>query len=107
MNNEQRRWAHMIVWEFRPRPGAETRFEEAYGPQGVWAKFFRSDEGFVGTELNRDLKNPGRYITIDLWVSQAAFEAFRAAHMAEYQAIDQQCEALTAEEKPLGTFQRL
>jgi heme-degrading monooxygenase HmoA len=106
-NQEEPRWGYIIVWEFRPRQGAEARFEEAYGPQGVWAKLFARGEGFVGTELNRDLKDAGRYITVDLWVSRGAFEAFRAGHQAEYTAIDQQCEALTAEEKPLGTFQRL
>jgi heme-degrading monooxygenase HmoA len=101
------RWGYMIVWEFRPRKGAEAEFEDAYGPQGVWAKFFELGPGFVGTELNRDLKDPSRYLALDLWVSREAYEAFRSAHSAEYEAIDKQCEALTAEEKPLGTFERL
>jgi heme-degrading monooxygenase HmoA len=101
------RWGYMIVWEFRPRKGMETRFEEAYGPQGIWVKLFSTGRGFIGTELNRDLNDPSRYFTLDLWISKEAFETFRSTHQQEYKAIDQQCEALTAEEKPLGEFQRL
>ena len=101
------RWGYVAVWEFRPQKGAEAKFEDAYGPHGVWAKLFAQGEGFVATELNRDLKDSSRYFTMDFWVSKDAFEAFRAAHQEEYQAIDQQCEALTAEEKMVGAFERL
>jgi len=100
-------WGYLIAWEFCPKAGAEKRFEEAYGPQGVWAAFFKRGEGFVATELNRDLKDPRRYLTLDLWVSRAAYDKFRADHLAEYQAIDAQCEALTEQETELGRFERL
>lgn len=107
ISNDAGDWGYMIIWEFRPRKGEEARFEEVYGPQGVWAKFFECGEGFVRTELTRDLKTPGRYLTLDLWVSKQAYDTFRGAHLAEYQAIDQRCEALTEEEMELGTFERL
>lgn len=103
--HDTHRRGYLIIWEFRPRKGAENRFQEAYGPQGIWAKFFARGEGFIGTELNLDLKDPTRYLTLDFWESKQAYDAFREAHPAEYQAIDEQCEALTAEEKPLGTFE--
>ncbi len=64
-------------------------------------------EGFVATELNRDLKDPARYLTLDFWESREAYDAFRAQHAAEYAAIDRECEALTAEEKALGAFERI
>lgn len=100
-------WGFVAVWEFRPKTGAESRFREAYGPQGVWATFFVTGEGFVSSELNQDLKDPARYLTLDFWVSRAAYETFRAAHAEEYKAIDQQCEALTAGENLIGYFERL
>jgi heme-degrading monooxygenase HmoA len=100
-------WGFVAFWEFRPKPGAESRFESAYGPQGIWAKFFAAGEGFVATELHRDLKDTGRYLTLDFWVSHAAYEGFCKAHAEEYQSIDQQCEDLTAEEKLIGYFERL
>ncbi len=101
------RWGYLIVWEFRPKKGVEMAFEDAYGPKGIWARLFQHGEGFVATELNHDLKDPGRYLTLDFWTSKQAYEAFRAAHVAEYQAIDEQCESLTEREKEIGTFQRL
>jgi quinol monooxygenase YgiN len=106
-NDRQPAWKYMIAWEFRARPGAEKRFEEAYGSHGLWAALFKQGEGFIATELNRDLKDPGRYLTFDLWVSKAAYDKFRARYSAEYQTIDAQCEALTEHEAELGRFERL
>jgi heme-degrading monooxygenase HmoA len=100
-------WGYVVVWEFRPRSGLEGRFEELYGPRGPWARLFASGEGFVATELNRDLKDSGRYLTLDFWKSREAYNAFRAKHAAEYAAIDRECEALTAEENSLGAFERI
>jgi heme-degrading monooxygenase HmoA len=106
-NRADSRWGFVTVWEFRPRPGMEAEFEKAYGSNGIWAQLFVQEEGFIATELNRDLKDPSRYLTLDFWVSRDAFERFRDAHVSEYQAIDQHCEALTAGEKALGMFERL
>lgn len=100
-------WSYLVVWQFRPRPEAEQRFKEAYGPHGSWARLFARAEGFIRTELNRDLKDAGRYLTLDFWVSKDAYESFRASHVAEYSAIDQECGDLTAEEKFLGEFARV
>lgn len=69
--------------------------------------FFKQGEGFIATELNRDLKDPGRYLTLDMWVSKAACDKFRADHVADYQSIDAQCEVLPEHEAELGRFERL
>jgi len=100
-------WGFVAVWEFRPKPGAEGRFQEAYGSQGLWARFFAAGEGFVAAELNRDLKDPGRYLTFDFWASQAAYDHFRETHAEQYRMIDAQCEDLTAEERLIGYLERL
>ena len=100
-------WGYLIAWEFRPRPGSEKEFEKAYGPNGLWAQLFARNQGFIATELNRDLKDPHRYLTLDLWASRDAFERFKAEHQSEYQVLDQQCEALTDQETELGRFERL
>ena len=101
------KWGYLVAWEFRSRQGAEKQFENAYGPTGVWATFFEQSEGFVATELNRDLNNPGRYLTLDLWESKAAYDRFRSDHRQEYDAIDAQCEELTEQETELGRFERI
>jgi 8-oxo-dGTP diphosphatase len=95
--------AHVILWEFRVRPGCESAFEAAYGAEGDWASLFRRAPGYLGTELLR-APETGRYVTIDRWVSSAAFEAFRDAHRREYDELDRRCAELTVEERPLGHF---
>lgn len=100
-------WGFMIAWEFRPRPGVERRFEEAYGPQGVWARLFTRAEGFVGTKLTRDAKDASRYVTLDLWVSREAYEQFHSEYAGEYRSIDAECEGLTERETEIGRFERL
>ncbi len=98
---------YVIVWEFRTRQGREREFEEAYGPEGVWARFFRGGDGHLRTELHRDLADTGRYLTLDRWTSRTAFEIFRERHREEYEAIDRRCEALTEHEALLGTFESI
>lgn len=98
---------YAIVWEFQVRSGLKSKFEEVYGPDGEWVRFFRQGDGYLGTELHRDVKSPSRYVTIDNWVSQAAYDLFREAHLVEYQRLDAQCEALTERETHLGSFHRV
>jgi 8-oxo-dGTP diphosphatase len=95
---------HVIVWEFRVRPGREVEFEAAYGPEGDWARLFRRDPAYLGTDLLRDGADRRRYLTIDHWTSGAANDAFRERWRSEYEALDRRCEALTEHEEPLGRF---
>ena len=95
---------HVIVWEFRVRAGRELEFEAAYGPEGEWARLFRRDPGYLGTELLRDGSDRRRYLTIDHWTSGAANDAFRERWRSDYQALDHRCEALTEHEAPLGRY---
>ena len=71
-----------IVFTYEARDPEE--FEQVYGPEGEWTEFFRAGEGYIGTELQRDLETPGRYLLIDRWASVEAYQAFIAAHRDEY-----------------------
>jgi heme-degrading monooxygenase HmoA len=103
-----RDWGYLVIWEFRVRRGMESAFERSYGPEGSWALLFRGGgEGFVGTELNRDVKETRRYLTLDFWTSEAAYESFREKHAARYKAIDAECEAMTESEAEIGRFARV
>ena len=94
----------MIVWEFVARPGRQADFENAYGPRGRWAEFFRGGEGYLGTELWR---GESRWLTVDRWKSEEHYLQFRSARLAEYQALDREMEELTASERELGAFTSL
>ena len=100
-------WRYLIIWEFRVRSGMEARFEKAYGPRGDWVRFFAQGEGCGRTELNHDLKDSRRYVTLDFWVSQDAYENFREQHASEYGALDQRFEELTESELEIGKFERV
>ena len=94
----------LVVWEFQVRPGLEACFESVYSSSGVWAQLFARDPNFVRSELQRDLRQPGRYLTLDLWSSEAAYDAFMQGHQAEYHTIDKECEGMTEGEKLIGRF---
>jgi hypothetical protein len=43
-------------------------------------------------------------VTLDRWLSRAAFESFRMRHAEEYAALDREMERLTRHEAPIGAF---
>jgi heme-degrading monooxygenase HmoA len=94
----------LVVWEFQVRSGHERRFEDIYGPAGAWAKLFARDPDYLRTELQHDLYQPGRYLTLDYWRSEAAYDRFQASNQEAYDAIDRECEKLTEREVLVGRF---
>jgi heme-degrading monooxygenase HmoA len=103
----QNGWGFLVIWEFTVREGQEAAFEQAYGPDGDWAKLFRQDSSYLGTELVRDVKDARKYLTLDYWTSEEAYDEFRRGHAAEYKAIDARCEAMTEEEREIGRFTKV
>ena len=95
---------YVIVWEFRIRPGVEAEFIEKYGPEGKWAQLFRKSDGYIRTELVRDVSVERRFLTLDYWKSEEEFSGFRGQHLAEYERLDQEFEGLTEQETRLGAF---
>lgn len=95
---------YAYVWEYLVRPHAVADFESAYGPDGDWVRLFRRHEGYVRTELLRDLDDPTCYLTVDYWVSRAAYEAFRESAAADFAGLDARCEQLTVRETSLSRF---
>jgi heme-degrading monooxygenase HmoA len=90
------------IWRFRVRPGKGDAFERAYGPHGDWARLFARAEGYAGTELLKLQGETATYLTIDRWLSAAAWHQAKAALAEDYAALDRCCEAYTSEETWLG-----
>jgi heme-degrading monooxygenase HmoA len=107
MTGENDSWKYLVAWEFDVQPGRETKFEEAYGSNGEWVRLFRHGAGFVRTELTRKPDDPRRYVTLDFWLSKAAYDEFRRQQEIEYAALDKLCEKLTERELELGRLQRV
>ena len=95
---------YVILWEFIIRAECASEFEAIYGPQGEWAVLFAKGEGYRETKLLRDMSNPSRYVTLDIWTSREAYGRFRRAHESDYMALDERCERLTLGENKLGEF---
>jgi heme-degrading monooxygenase HmoA len=98
---------YVILWRFRPLEGRESEFERAYGPSGEWALLFGRGDGYLGTELLRRSDDSREYLTLDRWVSRAAYEAFRSRFSSEYRRLDERLVELTEVEAPLGAFEVL
>jgi len=87
------------VWEYDVLPAHAAEFERTYRGDGAWAQMFRRVEGFVGTELFRSAETPGRYLTVDRFVTEKSWLDFRRDHATDYQRLDEQCAGLTAAER--------
>ena len=94
----------IVIWQFEIAEEKVAAFEAAYGPEGDWARLFRSSPEYRGTELLRDAYIPGSYLTIDRWTSEDAFRAFRKEHDADYETLDRACDALTQKETRIGAY---
>lgn len=82
-------------------------FEQAYGAGGDWARFFRQGQGYVGTELLRDLEEPGRFVVVDRWESSEAYNAFAHEHRHEYMRRVDETAYLYEQELRFGTFENV
>lgn len=98
---------YVRLWRFRPKPGSETAFLEAYGPQGSWARLFATAPGFLGTELLLAEGSQPFYLTCDRWVNQASWRAFLETSRAAYDQLDRDTEGLVVEETEIGAFHPL
>jgi hypothetical protein len=93
-----------VVWEFIVRPDAIPQFQRAYGPDGDWAAFFRQHPGYEGTTLLQDAGRAQRFLTIDRWEHELAFERMRRGSEQDYSRLDGMFGELTLSERELGVF---
>ena len=93
-----------IVWEFVVKAEARGEFELAYGPGGAWSKLFARSEGFRGITLLRDVKDPCRYLAVEVWDTAAQREQVLAEQQAEYSRLDGSLADWTESRTEVGTF---
>ena len=95
----------VLLWEFEVAPHAAAAFRRAYGPEGAWVALFRRAPGYVETRLLEDRERPGRFVTLDRWRDEGAWNAFRERFAAEYEALDAAGEGWTEAERRIGAFE--
>ena len=96
--------SYAYVWEFHVPLECRSEFEQHYGPGGTWAQLFRNSSAYIETLLLRDGSGIGRYVTVDRWRDEEAFQAFRASFSEQYEQLDRECEKLTTGEQLFGVF---
>jgi heme-degrading monooxygenase HmoA len=84
------------IWEYDAPEESVDRFIAAYGPFGDWARLFARGDGFVRTELFRSTQTATRFITVDVWSSEAAWQAFLHNWGARYAELDTALQSLAA-----------
>ena len=94
----------VIAWEFLLKHGEEEKFLAGYGPEGKWVQLFRKAPGFVRTELARSEYDAHKFVTVDVWETRAAYEAFRKKFEAEYDLLDDELRGCTVNEERVGSF---
>ncbi len=92
------------VWTYKVKPSERSTFIDAYGPNGVWNKFFSKSSGYIRTDLLSDEEDPNRFCTIDYFKDKNARADLVAANKKEFDEIDQHWEAATIEEQFIGLF---
>jgi heme-degrading monooxygenase HmoA len=92
------------IWAFEVPQEAETAFCRHYGADGSWVQLFRQAPGYIETLLLRDRAQRGRFLTIDRWQSESAYDAFRKNFAVQYAELDRRCAELSRAEVALGTF---
>jgi len=95
----------VIAYSYEARDPED--FESVYGPNGDWSEFFRRGNGYVGTELLRELENPGRYLVLDRWESRDAFDQFALEHQGEYFRRAEEAGVYYVQELQLGVYENV
>jgi heme-degrading monooxygenase HmoA len=96
---------YAIVWRYQVKPESVDAFVETYGSEGDWARLFRLDKGFIGTELLRSTDDGLVFVTIDRWRSRDHFTAFMQRLGDAYAALDERTEGMTELEVRLGDME--
>jgi heme-degrading monooxygenase HmoA len=94
-----------LVFSYEVRDAAQ--FEAVYGPDGEWAQFFGTAQGYIGTELLHDVETPSRYLVVDRWESPDAYNTFVADHRDEYMGRVDDTRFLYESELRFGTFENV
>ena len=88
-----------IPFAYTVAPETRAEFEATYGPDGLWARFFRDDEHYVETTLERVAE--GEYVVRDHWRSRAHYEHFLERNAARYEALSRATARLYTSERRL------
>jgi len=94
----------VVLWEFDVKSECEEQFIAACSPTGEWARFFATDAKYRETRLLRNITEPLRFVTMDVWESREDYEHFLRSSGDAYQALDARFAGFTTRERHLSSF---
>jgi hypothetical protein len=94
----------VVLWEFDVKSQCEDMFTSAYAADGEWARLFARDAKFRETKLLRNISQPLRFVTMDVWESRADYEHFMNESGQAYKELDAKCADWTTAERHLSSF---
>ncbi|MEQ6166748.1 MULTISPECIES: hypothetical protein [unclassified Ekhidna] len=96
---------YCLVWKYEVSSD-QAKFEEEYGRNGSWFKFFEPCEDYLGHDLMKG--GDGKtYILIDKWMSKADYQDFLDENKAAYDEMNKKNSDLYDVEETVGEFELL
>lgn len=95
---------YTIIWQYTVHPTYRDAFIEHYHANGEWVKLFRHSPDYIETEFFQLEADKHTFITIDKWMTAAAYDRFLKDHHSAYERIDKLCEKFTVKEALVGKF---
>jgi heme-degrading monooxygenase HmoA len=92
---------YVRVWEYDVPVDRIEEFVAAYSPEGDWTRLFRLGDGYLGTELYGSTTTEARFLTVDRWTDESAWQAFLGRWRPAYEALDTRLQDLGAAERRL------
>ncbi|WP_425392553.1 hypothetical protein [Ekhidna sp.] len=95
---------YCLVWKYKV--SNQAKFEEEYGRNGSWFKFFEACEDYLGHDVMKSADG-SVFIIVDKWMSKADYQDFIDDNKAEYDSLNEKMKDLYDEETQLGEFDLL
>ena len=96
-----------IVWEFVVHKEHRAQFELTYGPGGAWSGLFAGSGGFRGITVLRDARDPRRYLTIEVWDTEAQRQQALAQQKTAHAQLEVDLGAWVDSRSELGVYNML
>jgi hypothetical protein len=94
-------FVYVRIWEYDVAAEQADDFESVYGADGDWARLFAVSEAYRGTDLYACVGKPARYLTVDRFATEAAWQEFLDAHGDAYRRLDDRTAHLTIGEREI------
>ena len=95
---------YVIVWKYKVEPEKREKFEKTYGPEGLWADFFRTSAYYRGTCLFKSEKASDVYMLLDFWKTKEAYDHFTTTQADTYQQLSLQFQDVYQEETRMDEY---